>query len=214
MSFLTICRSTLVYCLGRTVPGIVLGLCVLSLSACGSGPPPRLYLLDSRILEPVSADTVSASITLLGISQVKVPGYANDARIATLLDDGVVAQLDAQRWAEEPEEAITRFLAERLRQQAQATVMVEPWPRDYAPQARVEVSFDRLLRDADGGATLAGQILLLSGDGRKLLQSVPFDQKVLGRSTDSAEFFKSISVGVDAIARVAIETLLSLRSNT
>lgn len=194
-----------------SVVAVVLGFSTLALSACGSGPPPRLFLLDSQILAPVESNTASASITMLGISQVKVPGYANDARIATLLDDGVVAQLDAQRWAEEPEEAITRFLAERLRQQAQATVLVEPWPRDYAPQARVEVTFDRLLRDANGGATLAGQIHLLSGDGRELLQSVPFNQKVLGRSTDSAEFFKSISVGVDAIARLAIEALLNAK---
>ncbi len=197
----------------RVLVVAALALGPLVLAACGSGPPPRLFLLDEQILAPVESRADASSITWLGISQVTVPGYASDPRIATLLDDGAVAQLGGYRWAEEPEEAITRFLAERLRQHAQAIVLVEPWPRDYEPQARVEVTFDRLLRDTNGGATLAGQIQLLSADGRKLLLSVPFDQKILGRSTDSAEFFNSVSVGVDAIARLAVQALLNLRAN-
>ncbi|MFK7995588.1 MAG: membrane integrity-associated transporter subunit PqiC [Granulosicoccus sp.] len=184
---------------------------VVSVSACSSGPPPKLYLLDARTAEGSTSETESASLTALGISQVKLPGYASDPRIASSGGDGLIVLLDSERWAEEPEDAITRLLSERLRVHATATVLVEPWPRDYSPQARVEVVFDRLLREADGGAHLAGQIQLLSGNGRKLLRSLPFDYRAPGISTDITEFFRIVALGVDDIARIAVESLLAMK---
>ncbi|MFK7859509.1 MAG: membrane integrity-associated transporter subunit PqiC [Granulosicoccus sp.] len=198
----------------RKFVSILMAAAVLGLSACISGPPPKLYLLDANIIEGVNDESTTASITALGISQVKLPGYASDPRIASNHSDGSIELLDAQRWAEEPEDAITRLLAERLRDRATATVLVEPWPRDYSPQARVEVVFDRLLSEPDGGAHLAGQIQLLSGNGRRLLQSVPFDFREPGRSNDIAEFFKVVALGVDDVARIAVESLLAMRSGS
>lgn len=184
----------------------------LTLSACGGGPPPKLYLLQLPAVETNDVDV--SSISQLGISQVTVPGYANDARIASRSGSGVVEQLDRQRWAEEPEEAITRLLAKRLKARAEATVLIEPWPRDYEPQARIEVMFDTLLREPDGGAHIAGQIQLLSGDGRRLLQSVPFEYRIKSRTTDTTAFFSSVARGVDEIARDAIDAMLSVRRSS
>jgi len=187
---------------------------VLALSACSSGPPPRLYLLDAQAVEVASEAGTTSAISTLGISQVKLPGYASDPRVASSVGDGSIVLMDGQRWAEEPEDAITRLLAERLRVRATATVLVEPWPRDYSPQARVEVVFDRLLNTPDGGAHLVGQIQLLSGDGRRLLQSVPFEFQAAGRSSDIAEFFRVVALGVDNIALTAVETLISMRAGS
>lgn len=191
----------------------VLLLLVVSalLGACSSGPPPRMYLLEAPTFAASNENTELASLNALGISQITLPGYATDARIASLESDGVVIQMDTQRWAEDPEAAMTRYLADRLRQQASATVLVEPWPRDYLPQARVEINFGRLLREPDGGASMSGQILLLSGDGRALLQSVPFEHRVAGSSTHPVEFFNAVAVGIDELVRVAVESLLNQR---
>ncbi|MFK8082017.1 MAG: membrane integrity-associated transporter subunit PqiC [Granulosicoccus sp.] len=191
-----------------------LATAVLALSACSSGPPPRLYLLDAQPVGDVADDVKTASITALGISQIKLPGYASDPRIAASVGDGSIVLMDAQRWAEEPEDAITRLLAKRLRARATATVLVEPWPRDYSPQARVEVIFDRLLNRPDGGAHLAGYIQLLSGDGRSLRQSVPFEFQAPGNPSEFAEFFRVVALGVDDIARIAVETLVSSRAGS
>jgi uncharacterized lipoprotein YmbA len=145
------------------------------------------------------------------MSPVELPGYSSDAQIASLRDDRTVFQDDRNRWAEEPADAITRLLAERLRVHAGATVLVEPWPRDYDPVARVEVSFDSLLRQPSGGAQMSGQILLLSASGRDLLKAIPFDISHIGFDTNSRVFFMAVAKGIDDIARIAIEEIQALR---
>lgn len=183
---------------------------VFFLSGCGSGPPPKMYLLSSvATLESTKNDNklISKKINTLGMSVVALPGYANDARIAGLRTDGSVYQDDDHRWADSPDDAITRVLADRLRAHANTTVLIEPWPRDYKPKARVEIVFDRLLREPLGGVDMAGQILLLSGDGRELLRAVPFQFVHYGRSLDKSVFFTATAQGVDDIARMAIRIL-------
>lgn len=183
---------------------------VLALSACGSGPPPRLYLLSEHVIDEPDDVSDTQALSALGISQVELPGYADDARIASRKAQGEVVLADSSRWAEEPQEAITRLFAIRLRERATATVLVQPWPRDYEPQARIEVTFDRLLREPDGGVHMVGQMKLISGDGRALLRSVPFDMNVVGRSTQVEEFFSALTFGIDALALSVVENLLSM----
>lgn len=183
----------------------------LFLSGCVSGPPPKLYLLEPVVsLEADEGDAaLAANINRLGISTVGLPGYASDERIAGLGPDGSVFQDDRHRWADSPDDAITRVLADRLRTYANATVLIEPWPRDFNPAARVEVVFDRLLREPLGGVDMSGQILLLSGDGRSVLKAMPFQFVHYGHSTDKTVFFTATSLGVDDIARMAVRTLLA-----
>jgi uncharacterized lipoprotein YmbA len=184
---------------------------IFMMSACSSGPPPKLYLLDTF---DVDAETIelarTSGIKSLGMSPVELPGYSSDAQIASLKNDGTVYQDDGNRWAEEPKEAITRLLSDRLRAHTEGTVLVEPWPSDYEPVARVEVSFDKLLRQPGGGAQMTGQILLLSSSGRKLLKAVPFNISHVGFDTDSRVFFIAVAKGIDDIARMAVEEIQAL----
>jgi len=182
----------------------------LLLSGCLSGPPPKLYLLEPVVtLEADDSQTaVSNKVNRLGISIVGLPGYASDERIAGLGADGSVYQDDRHRWADSPDDAITRVLADRLRAHANATVLIEPWPRDFEPSARVEVVFNRLLREPLGGVDMSGQILLLSGDGRSVLKAMPFQFVHYGHSKDKTVFFTATSLGVDDIARMAVQTLV------
>lgn len=182
------------------------------LSACGSGPPPRLYLLEP--LQDLSDSAVSEQkppLESLGLIRVKLPGYADSEQVAGINADGTISQDAANRWAEEPAVAISRLFAARLRERSNATVLMEPWPRDFQAQARIEVVFDRLLREPLGGADMAGQILLLSPDGRRLLESVPFEFVLYGRDTAMRVFFVAVSQGVDDIAAMAIDALRTLR---
>lgn len=192
--------------------GPILLCSLFILSACGSGPPPKLYLLDPfGVGAETTRVTKTSGVNSLGMSPVVLPGYAADAQIASLKNDGTVYQDDRNRWAEEPEDAITRLLSERLRVHAEATVLIEPWPRDYEPVARVEVSFDTLLREPGGGAQMKGQILLLSSGGRKLLKAVPFNISHIGFDTDSRVFFMAVAKGIDDIAKMAVEEIQSLK---
>ena len=83
----------------------------------------------------------------LGTAVVTLPGYARDPRIASRDAGTGVSFDDDDRWAESPEEAITRVLVERLRHHGGDAVLLEPFPRGFEPAARVEIAFDRLLRE-------------------------------------------------------------------
>lgn len=185
------------------------------ISACSSGPPPTLYLLESFDVDAGTLELAKKSgIRSLGMSPVELPGYSSDPQITSLKFDGTVYQDDGHRWAEEPIDAITRLLSERLRVHTEATVLIEPWPRDYEPLARVEVSFNKLLRQTDGGVHMTGQILLLSGSGRKLLKAVPFNISHVAFDTDRRVFFTAVSKGIDDIARIAVEEIQALMSKS
>jgi len=188
---------------------MAVGGLALLLSACGGGPPAKLYLLEPQTsIDPVAESIVrNSALEALGIAKVMLPGYAREPRIASLLSDGTVVQSDGHRWAQEPEDAISGLLAARLRFHAKSTVLIEPWPRDYKPDARIEVSFDKLLREPLGGAEMSGQIQIISGDGRRLIKAVPFRFVRYGRDIDNRVFFKAVAQGVDDIARLAIEQL-------
>ena len=182
-------------------------LALLSLGACGGGPAPRLY-----VLEPVLADAgllPPDTLDAIGIAVVSLPGYARDARVASREAGNRIVVDDAHRWAEDPDEAITRALAERLRAHAGATVLIEPWPRNFAPDARVEVAFDRLLREPSGGVDAAGQIRLLSGDGRDVLDVRPFRLSRPAESSAPGDWFGAVARLVDDLARTAVDALRS-----
>jgi len=194
----------------RALACLLLGVWLLS--ACSSGPPPKLYLLEPlKTEESTQTSATGPSLESLGMVQVSLPGYASNPQISSINPDGTVTQDTDHRWAEEPATAISRLLADRLRERADATVLLEPWPRDYRPMARVEVVFDRLLREPRGGADMAGHILLLSGDGRTLLRSVPFEFALYGRDTAPRVFFVAVAKGIDDIAILAVEALREMR---
>lgn len=186
---------------------------VAAASACTSGPPPTLYLLEPvRAKSDATELAKKSGIEALGMSPVILPGYATSSKITGLRADGTVFQDDANQWAEEPEDAITRLLSDRLRAHTEATVLVEPWPRDFEPSARVEVTFGKFLREPRGGAYLSGQILLLSADGRQLLKALPFNLRHIGFDVDNRVFFRAVAKGVDDIARQAVEEIQALQN--
>jgi len=188
------------------------GLIVASLTACASGPPAKLYLLEALSTDQEARNlSDKPAFKSLGISPVELPSYVGEARITGVNQDGTVSHDDRHRWAEEPQAAISRVFSDRLRIRSGSTVLIEPWPRDFAPAARVEVSFAKLLREPMGGVDMAGQILLLSGDGRRLLKAVPFQFTLYGREKDKQVFFEAVAQGVDDIARMTIQALSELR---
>jgi len=183
----------------------IVSLVLLTLSACLSGPPAKLYLLEPLIEDPL--DAVPPNVSALGLAVVELPGYIKDERIASRGEAGIISLSDQHRWAESPDEAITRVLADRLRFHVGSTVLTEPWPRGYSPMARVEVTFDRLLREPLGGVDMAGHIQLISGDGRSLLKILPFQFVYYGQGDEFAQYFAATSLAINDIARMAAEAL-------
>lgn len=180
---------------------------VVFLSGCAGGPPAQLFLLEPLSEPDLAIDTSQVSIRALGLATVSLPGYAQDEKIANRGPEGSVILDDRHQWAEEPEAAMTRTLSSSLRIHSGATVISEPWPRGFEPEARVEVVFDRLLREPDGGVDMEGQVHLISGNGRRVLSVRPFDIRIGGLTETPAAFFAAISRGLDAIARQSMAAL-------
>ena len=166
-----------------------------------------MYLLEP-VLAPELVEPI-AKVTDLGLTVVRLPGYANDQRIASRGQERLIVQAEKHRWAEEPEEAITRVLANRLRYITKANVVTEPWPRGYEPQARVEVSLDKLLREASGGVEMAGQIKIIAGDGRSVKAIRTFQVFHYAESTDYNAYFSAVAAGINDIVRIAAAAMRS-----
>jgi len=178
---------------------------VFILSSCSSGPPPKQYLLEP-VLDPVN-EVESPALSAVALAAVVVPSYVSDERLASRDENYQIVYDDQVKWAESPEDALTRVLANRLRFYLEANVIVEPWPRGYEPEARVEVQLEKLLREGTGGAEMSGQIRIISGDGRKVLDVRTFQFVRYANSLDPNAFFASVSAGVNDISRMAAESL-------
>lgn len=172
---------------------------------CGSGPPPKQFILEP-VLDPVN-ESNPPNISAVALAEVTVPAYANDQRLASRDLKQQIVYSDDMKWADSPDEALTRVLANRLRYYLEASVIVEPWPRGYEPEARVEVQFDKLLRESTGGAEMSGQIRIISGDGREMLDVRTFQFVRYANSLDPNAFFAAAAAGVNDIARMVADAL-------
>lgn len=177
----------------------------LFVMSCSGGPVPKQYLLEP-VLDPVN-ESDPPSISAVALAVVTVPAYAADIRLASRDAQHQIVYEEQAKWAESPDEALTRVLANRLRFFLEANVIVEPWPRGYEPQARVEVQLDKLLREATGGAELSGQIRIISGDGKKMLDVRTFQFVRYANTRDPNAFFMAVSAGVSDISRMAADAL-------
>lgn len=179
-------------------------ICVFA-AGCSSGPPARQYLLEP-VLDPVN-ESVPPVIEAVGLAEVVVPAYASDQRLASRNEQYQIQYNDKIKWADSPDEALTRVLANRLRYYLEANVIVEPWPRSYVPQARIEVQLDKLLREATGGAEISGQIRIISGDGKTMIDVQSFHFVRYANDRNPNAFFAAVAAGVNDISRMVASSL-------
>lgn len=184
---------------------IIIFLVSVLVMSCSAGPAPKQYLLEP-VLDPVN-ESNPPSISAVALAEVTVPSYASDDRVASRNEQHQIVYEENAKWADSPDEALTRVLANRLRFFLEANVIVEPWPRGYEPQARVEVQFDKLLRETTGGAELSGQIRIISGDGKKMLDVRTFQFVRYANTRDPNAFFMAVSAGVNDVSRMAADAL-------
>jgi len=182
----------------------IIALSTLMLTGCGT-PSSKLYLLEPVVDSQQSRTPTEAQD--IGLAVVKVPGYANSKSVASRRSGNRIVVDDRNQWAEDPDAAITRVLANRMRAYSGGNVIVEPWPRGFEPQARVEFEFDKLLRDENGGAEVSGQLRVISGDGREVIAVKNFQVLHEAGGKGMKDFFKALSLAINDITRLAIYSL-------
>lgn len=172
-----------------TVATLALSGCLLS-----RDPDPELYAL-----APVTgADTPTSSGPLVGLSEITLPAYARNQQITTAVTAVNLVEDDDNRWAVPPTEAVTNAIAQSLEVELSGTVVVRPYPRGVAPQVRVQVSFDRLLRSQAGGADISGQYIVV-GEGDAL--RVERFALEIGSTTDGyAAYMEAMTRALEALS--------------
>lgn len=180
-------------------------------SGCLGGVDPTYYLLEQNPRAANGSDAPPpAELQRIGLKSVTLPGYARDRQIASRDTNGRLVLDEANRWAEAPDAAMTRAIADNLRSGLNATVLVEPWPIGFEPDMRVQVIFDTMLRSTDGRVEMAGQYHLLSGDGRHVEQVKSF-ALTEGAGTDAGyqAFMQSVSAGLARLSAEIREAMIA-----
>ena len=188
---------------------------LLLLGGCLSGPPPVRYLLEPAPVDPSAVSLPASTGALpdaLGLRTVALPGYVRDSAITGRGEGRRLLTDETAQWAEAPDAAVTRVLAESLRRRSGEPVLIEPLPRGFDPDTRIEVIFDRLLGNRRGGVDIAGQVRIVSGDGRQLERIVPFGFDYRAEGDGQTGYFAALAVGLDDLARLIVETLIDVPS--
>ena len=183
---------------------LILALAVVTQAGCLS-PPARLYLLEPIVDE--QSQRTPTQVQAIALAVVSLPEYADSQAIPTRINSARVVLSKHHQWAESPDGAITRVLANRIQAFTGGTTLVEPWPRGFEPEARLEYEFHKLLRDEKGGVEVAGQMRLISGDGDDVLAIRSFQYFRETQDNESKDFFYAMSLVINDIARLTASTL-------
>lgn len=126
--------------------------------SCSSSPDPILYTL----ADPNLYESAITNAQIIGLSELNLPAYARNNQITTAISPYRISEDDDHRWAAPPSEALTAALSMALENSSGSTVLQRPFPPGVQPDIRLSLTFDRLLRGADGEAVMRGQYLIQS----------------------------------------------------
>lgn len=175
---------------------LLLAALALALAAC-SGPAYHL------LPEPAPAPSRASSVGSIVVADLNLPSYAAAIEIPTLTGPETL-QLDKKAlWADVPQRALTRSLAQALDDRLSARVSTEPWPGFDAPGLRVEVSVDRMVGSAATGLEFSGQYALVSPTSGRLVALDRFALTVPPTAQDAgllAVYARAIDALADRIA--------------
>ena len=181
----------------RLVPGALLGLLLLGLTACASKvDSPTTYMLPTTVPEQRYSNTLS-----LAIAPVNISGYLDNEGIVMELNDIEVYQARHHLWAED----IGKQLQQQLQQQLAASlpraqVVAKGQTRqENLPQREVRVSVSRFLGTYDGSAIAQGQWQLLDAQGQ-LLKQQAFKVEQPLTSDGYSTLVRSLGVAWDKVA--------------
>ena len=180
---------------------ITLGLSAF-VASCSSSPDPFLYTLADSIV-PESTIT---NEQIIGLSELTLPAYARNQQITTAISPYRISEDDDHRWAAPPSEALTAALSKALEKNSGSTVLQRPFPAGVRPDVRVSLTFDRMLRGAEGEAEMSGQYLIQSAAGDAEISRFSI---IVATSSDSYEaYMASLSTGLNKLGE-AIATKMA-----
>ena len=176
-------------------------LALMSVSALGacSSPPTYLYLIEDSDKAPQSIHSVQDK-TIINLSKIELPAYAQDERVLRKSQNHSITADDNHRWAEPPDQSLTRVLSTKLSRKMDVVTMVDPLPRGVNPSYRVVVSVDVFLLNETADAEFSGHVTLMSGDGRETLRILPFSLETQSKSLAAGDYATAIEENLEALS--------------
>jgi uncharacterized lipoprotein YmbA len=163
-------------------------------SACGTSPPPRRFVMAPR----PGATTLPARVRIM-IANVGVAKYLDQPQIVRHSSEYEVTLADLERWGEGMGDMVARILAEDLAARlTEAQVFVGDGPATVQADVSLELYVERFDPDPDGTVILATRWTIRRGNGTPGLGSARVSQRPTSSSTGDL-----IAAMSDALATLA-----------
>jgi uncharacterized protein len=189
---------------------VALAVSTLTVSACSTGPPVRLYVLTSLPRAESVPPAASRRALSIGVGPVELPQYHNRPQIVTGQHSSELHSAASAQWAEPLQDGFTRVLAENLSLLlATDRVAIFPW-KTFVPEYQVVVEVTHFLGQTGGEVSLVALWSILNKDGREALVS---KKSSFQESTGSSEYealAAAMSRTIAALSRDIAAALLAL----
>lgn len=158
----------------------MLGAVCLVQAACGSAPPPALYVLGTAPA-PVVAATPQARLPVVEVKPVGIPDYLDTTDLLVRHDGGQMMPSQTGRWGERLSAGVTRALAAGLAARL-SRMAVTATPPIERPARQVLVDLESFEARADGEVVLVARWAVTDGGAHQRLASerVSLTERVAG----------------------------------
>ena len=196
----------------RILAILMLGALWVVHSGCASSPPSRFYLLSSlETPRPEMKPSADEQCFSIGIGPVKIPEYLNQPKIVTRGGANQLKLAEFDRWSEGLSGNMTRVLAENLSALlCTKAIAIFPWrggiPLDY----RIELDVQRFDGTLGGDVSLEAWWMILSGDGKTLLQSKRTSVNESAGGGDYESLVRAHSRTLEKLSREVAEAIKAL----
>jgi uncharacterized lipoprotein YmbA len=196
----------------RILAILMLGALWVVHSGCASSPPSRFYLLSSlETPRPEMKPSADERCFSIGIGPVRIPEYLNQPKIVTRGSANQLKLAEFDRWSEGLNGNFTRVLAENLSVLlCTKAIAIFPWrggiPLDY----RIEMDVQRFDGTLGGDVSLEAWWMILSGDGKTLLQSKRTSVSESAGGGDYESLVRAHSRTLEKLSREVAEAIKAL----
>lgn len=188
----------------------------LLLTACGTTPPSRYYVLNGAVPGPSTEQTVghqtqAAKALNIGLAGIALPGYLDQNRLVRRTGSNTLSVEQFDRWTEPLDEGVQRVLAANLADLLDARVHPLPWPRGMTQDYQVITQVAQFDADEQGSVILAGTWSLREGrDGTSPERHV-YRVEVPSYGEDNAAVAAAMSAALQKLSSQMAE-VISLRA--
>lgn len=189
----------------------------LLLTACGTTPPTRYYVLNGAVPGPDSGESAghqapAAEVLNIGIAGIELPGYLDQTRLVRRTGPNTLSVEQFDRWTEPLDVGVQRVLAANLADLLAARVHALPWPRGLTQDYQVITQVAQFDADEQGAVILAGTWSLREGRGDTGPERHVYRVEVPSQGQDNAAIAAAMSEALQNLASQMAQ-VISQRAN-